>query len=68
MLSGRTKDHSKRKADVIQGIKKLKLEDLKVMKRSPDLLNNVKISQGQLRLIIFTYTIHGHGGHFGQMT
>ena len=29
-----------------------KLEDLKVLKRSPDLLNNVKIGQGQLRLII----------------
>ena len=29
-----------------------KLEDLKILKRSPDLLNNVKIGQGQLRLII----------------
>ena len=29
-----------------------KLEDLKVLKRSPDLLNNVKIGQGQLCLII----------------
>ena len=28
------------------------LEDLKVLKRSPDLLNNVKIGQGQLRLIM----------------
>ena len=26
-----------------------KLEDLKVLKRSPDLLNNVKIGNGQLR-------------------
>ena len=26
------------------------LEDLKVLKRSPDLLNNVKIGQGQLQL------------------
>ena len=25
-----------------------KLEDLKVLRRSPDLLNNVKIGQGQL--------------------
>ena len=25
---------------------KLKLEDLKVLRRSPDLLNNVKIGQG----------------------
>ena len=30
----------------------LKLEDLKVLKRSPDLLNNVKIGKGQLQLII----------------
>ena len=29
-----------------------KLEDLKVLRRSPDLFNNVKISQGQLKLII----------------
>ena len=27
-----------------------KLEDLKVLRRSPDLLNNVKIGQGQLQL------------------
>ena len=31
---------------------KLKLEDLKVLRRSPDLLNNVKIGQGQLQLIM----------------
>ena len=40
----------------------LKLEDLKVLKRSPDLLNNVKIGHGQLRLImkyIFLYHILG---------
>ena len=29
------------------------LEDLKVLRRSPDLLNNVKIGQGQLQLILF---------------
>ena len=29
-----------------------KLEDLAVLKRSPDLLNNVKIVQDQLRLIM----------------
>ena len=29
-----------------------KLEDLKVLRRSPDLLNNVKIDQGQLQLIM----------------
>ena len=35
----------------------VKLEDLKVLKRSPDLLNNVKIGQGQLRLIMETYFV-----------
>ena len=30
----------------------LKLEDLKVLRRSPDLFNNVKIGQGQLQLIM----------------
>ena len=30
----------------------LKLEDLKVLRRSPDLLDNVKIGQGQLQLIM----------------
>ena len=29
----------------------VKLEDLKVLRRSPDLLNNVKIGQDQLQLI-----------------
>ena len=29
-----------------------KLEDLKVLRRSPDHFNNVKIGQGQLQLII----------------
>ena len=29
-----------------------KLEDLKVLRRSPDLLNNVKIGQVQLQLIM----------------
>ena len=32
------------------GRDKQKLEDLKVLRRSPDLLNNVKIGQGQLQL------------------
>ena len=31
---------------------KNKLEDLKVLRRSPDLLNNVKIGQGQLQLLM----------------
>ena len=37
------------------------LEDLKVLRRSPDLLNNVKIGQGQLQLImeqILFFTIY----------
>ena len=37
-------------AMTLQVIKKL--EDLKVLRRSPDLLNNVKIGQGQLQLIM----------------
>ena len=47
----------------------LKLEDLKVLKRSPDLLNNVKIGQGQLRLIIQTYFVLPYmgTGHFDQV-
>ena len=31
---------------------KFKLEDLKVLRRSPDLFDNVKIGQGQIQLII----------------
>ena len=31
---------------------RVKLEDLKVLRRSPDLFNYVKIGQGQLQLII----------------
>ena len=33
-------------------IKTIKLEDLNVLQHSPDLLNNVKIGQGQLQLIM----------------
>ena len=49
---------------------KLNLEDLKVLKRSPDLLNNVKIGQGKLRLIIQTYFVLPYmgSGHFDQVT
>ena len=39
-----------------------KLEDLKVLRRSPDLINNVKIGQGQLQFImeqILFYNIWG---------
>ena len=40
------------KATFLQSRKTEKLEDLKVLRRSPDLLNNVKIGQGQLQLIM----------------
>ena len=38
--------------------------------RSPDLLNNVKIGHGQLRLIIQTYFVLPYMGsdHFDQVT
>ena len=40
------------------------------MKRSPDLLNNVKIGQGQIRLNIQTYFVLTYmgNGHFDQVT
>ena len=52
------------------GMSILKLEDLKVLKRSPDLLNNVKIGQGQLWLIIQSYFVLPYmgSGHFDQVT
>ena len=48
----------------------LKLEDLKVLKRSPDLINNVKTGQRQLRLTIQTYLSLPYmgSGHFDQVT
>ena len=45
-----------------------KLEDLTVLKRSPDLLNNVKIGQDQLRLIMKHILYNGGCGYFGQVT
>ena len=39
-----------------------KLEDLKVLRRSPDLLNNVKIGQGQLQLIMEQILFYHIGG------
>ena len=48
---------SRRQEQTTQADKELRLEDLTVLKRSPDLLNNVKIGQGQLRLIIETYFV-----------
>ena len=47
---------------------KIKLEDLTVLKRSPDLLNNVKIDQDQLRLIMKHIMFYGGCSHFGQVT
>ena len=35
----------------------IKLEDMKVLKRSPDVLNNVKIGHGQLRLTMQAYFV-----------
>ena len=53
-LSSRTRFDKINKKKVIaeNQCEKHKLEDLKVLRRSPDLLNNVKIGQGQLQLIM----------------
>ena len=37
---------------LVRYLHKSKLEDLKVLRRSPDLLNYVKIGQGQIQLIM----------------
>ena len=39
-----------------------------VLKRSPDLLNNVKIGQDQLRLIMKPILFYGGCSNFGQVT
>ena len=44
------------------------LEDLTVLKRSSELLNNVKIGQDQLQLIMKHILFYGGCGHFGQVT
>ena len=46
----------------------IKLEDLTLLKRSPDLLNNVKIGQDQLQFIMKHILFDGGCGHFGQVT
>ena len=51
-----------------QNEQKIKLEDLTVLKRSPDLLNNVKIGQDQLWIIMKHILFYGGCGHFGQVT
>ena len=38
----------------------IKLEDLKVMRRSPDLFNNVKIGKGQQPLILIKHILFYH--------
>ena len=47
---------------------RLKLENLTALKLSPNLLNNVKIGQDQLRLIMKHILFFGGCGHFGQVT
>ena len=44
------------------------LEDLTFLKRSPDLLNNVKIDQDQLWIIMKPILFYWGCGHFGQVT
>ena len=41
-----------RSTSLSQSPREWRLEDLKVLRRSPDLFNNVKIGQGQLQLIM----------------
>ena len=48
-------------------IKLSKLVDLMVLKRSPDLLNNVKIGQDQLRLIMKHILFYMECSNFGQV-
>ena len=49
----------------VPNIRDLKLEDVTVLKGSPDLLNNVKIGQDQLQLIMKHILFYGGNGHFG---
>ena len=49
-------------------VQAFKLEDLTVLKPSPDLLNNVKIGQNQLPLIMKHILLYGGCSHFGQVT
>ena len=45
----------------------VKLEDLTVLKRSPDLLNNIKIGQDQLQLTMLHISFYGGCCHLGQV-
>ena len=53
---------------IVNFVEYLKLEDPTVLKRSPDLLNNVKIGQDQLQLIMKHTLFFGGCGHLGQGT
>ena len=53
---------------IIKAMLEKQLEDLTVLKCSPDLLNNVKIGHDQLRLIMKHILFYGGCGHFGQVT
>ena len=60
-VDGQTTDVRRTKADQnSSGV--LKLEDLKVLRCSPDLFNNVKIGQGQLPLILIKHILFYHWG------
>ena len=50
------------------GFHNIKLEDLTVLKRSPDLLSNVKIGKDQLQFILKHIWFYGGCCHFGHMT
>ena len=65
--------HTKYGSCRLQGFREedfLKLEDLKFLRRSPDLFNNFKIGQGQLQLIIKHILLYHYGScsNFGQVT
>ena len=51
-MMGTLKSHIKFQLNPTNGSEDVELEDLKVLRRSPDLLNNVKIGQGQLQLLM----------------
>ena len=64
------KSRGKGKQILHAGVGNGKLVDLTVLKRSRDLLNNVKIGQGQI-IMNFCFTIDSimwGCGHFGQVT
>ena len=62
-----TKTNERCKAQKYKNNLKFNLEDLTVLKRSPDLHNNVKIGQDQLQLIMKHILFYGGCCHFGQV-